>query len=597
MIPVRRWCTRAVVALATLAVAPGGGSLYAQAVASGEIDEVAMLRAAADREVAGDLAGAEQILLTVLDEHPGSLSALLSLERVLRMSGRLEALLPPLDALLAVDPSSPIGNQMRIRTLLRLNRPEAMARAAEAWMDAEPELETPYREIASILLERGDPQSALKVLTRGRSAVKRDDALALELGEAYAALGDYAHTVEEWSRAVGEEGEGFSLVRRRLSALPDGGARIVPRLIEALTTAPTTPGRQRAAAELAIDAGLDARAEAVARAAAAAMVPAERSGFLIEMARRADGAHLPRLAYWAYTEIVASGGPAPRLVALQNRLGELALMLGDTVTAREHFAVVEGAYAPGTPERRQATAVRIRLTAREEDVEDAVAGLATFREMYPEAPELDELSAAIGDVLLSRGDATGAERVIAGIRGPRTSLLRSRIALQSGKLAQARAALLAAAPLLHGEQATRTILLATLLGRLSPEGGALLERALAEVERGHVEKAIEILADESDGLARPERSAILDFAADLADREELPLEAERIRRTLVMDFADMQEAPAALLALGRALAARPDQLEEARHYLERLVLDYPQSALVPQARRELDRLRARIPRS
>jgi TolA-binding protein len=77
----------------------------------------------------------------------------------------------------------------------------------------------------------------------------------------------------------------------------------------------------------------------------------------------------------------------------------------------------------------------------------------------------------------------------------------------------------------------------------------------------------------------------------------LDSEAERARRVIVTDYAQAPEAPAALLALGRALGARNETLDEARSFLEKLVLDHPRSALLPQARQELDRLQGRIPKS
>ena len=56
-------------------------------------------------------------------------------------------------------------------------------------------------------------------------------------------------------------------------------------------------------------------------------------------------------------------------------------------------------------------------------------------------------------MLLRRGDVDRAEEVLGRLSGPRTSLVRSHIALRRGDVTAARAALLAAAPALHGEEA------------------------------------------------------------------------------------------------------------------------------------------------
>jgi len=559
--------------------------------------EIQQLREAAVREAAGDLEGAERILRSVLERRPTSVSALLSLERILRIQGRLAEIIPPIERLLAEDPSSVVGHHMLVRTYSALDALPELERAADAWIRRMPRVETPYREIARVWEARGEYKKAIQVLERGRSRVGRKDALALELGDVYAHAGDFERAAREWDRAIGPTARGFSLVRRRLAMLPDGGARILPLLIDALTRSSPTPERRRAAAELAIDAGLGARAEAIARAVAAELPPAERETFLVEVARRAEGVHLHRLAYWAYSELLAYDGPANQMLAVRSRLAELALTLGDTATARENYLALEKAFDAGSPERRQATAFRIELTAREGDLEEAIREFAEFQRSYKEAPELDRLAAALADVLLRRGEVERAEEVLGRVSGPRTSLVRSHIALRRGDVAAARAALLAAAPALHGEEATETIGLATLLGRVSTAGAALLSRAMTELALGRTQDAVAILWAESSELTADERPAILEFAARLADRAELETEAERIRRAIITDHPEAPEAPAALLALAMMVSARDPDAPEARELLERLILEHPRSALVPQARRELNRLQGRIPHS
>src|SRR5690606_13601487 len=241
--------------------------------------EIRLLREAAARETAGDLESAERILRSVLERRPASLSALLSLERILRLQGRVAEVIPPIERPLAEDPSAVIAHQMLVRAYSTLDALPELERAAEAWIRAMPRVETPYREIARVWEARGDYKRAIRVLERGRSRVGRKDALALELGDVYAHAGDLNRAVREWDRAIGPTARGFSLVRRRLAMLPDGGAGVLPSLIDALMRSSPTPERRRAAAELAIDAGLAARAEEIARAVAADLPPSERQSF------------------------------------------------------------------------------------------------------------------------------------------------------------------------------------------------------------------------------------------------------------------------------------------------------------------------------
>jgi hypothetical protein len=102
--------------------------------------------------------------------------------------------------------------------------------------------------------------------------------------------------------------------------------------------------------------------------------------------------------------------------------------------------------------------------------------------------------------------------------------------------------------------------------------------------------ALDVVARRSEGLPDRERAALLDFAAEVAESSGRPADADALRQVLVEEHADSPEAPTAMLALARGLSARPTTTDEARILLARLIVDYPRSALVPQARRELERL-------
>jgi len=585
----------ALLALPAGAAAQAGGGAAGGRQVAPAATELERLRHARELEAKGDLAGAERVLGEVLDGAPTSLTALLGLERVLKLSGRLETLVPRIERLLAADRRSSIGWQMLVRTHAALGRTEELERAAEGWVSATPRLETPYREVARVWQARGEPARAVAWLERGRKAVGRKDALAFELGEAAALLGDEARAVREWERAIGKDGSGAQVVRRRIAELPDGGARVLPGLVGALTREPTTLQRRRLAVELAIQGGLGVQAEETARDVAAELNGEAQRAFLVDVARRADGARLHRLAYWAYGEIAARGGPSEQLLAVRSRLAELALVVGDTAGAQESYGILEASYAAGTAERRQAAAARVALAIREAEPAEAVSQLEVYRCEFPEAPELDGLAAAAATRLLEAGDAAAADRVLAGVTGPRSGLVRARMALARGETAQARSALLAAAPRLSGAEATRTIALATLIGRLGADGVQLLGTALDRLSAGGPAGAVAALVDGSGALPAAERAAVLGFAANVAEGAGLAADAERVQRMLIAEHPTAPETPAALLALARTLSGRPDSAAEARALLERLILEHPRSPLVPQARRELERLAGRVP--
>ena len=551
-------------------------------------DELTLVRDATVREQAGDFAGAQKILERILAENPQSLSALLSLERVLRVQGKIAAVLPVLDSHLRADPTSAIGHQMLVRALSTLDRLPELEKASEAWIRAVPRLETPYREIARVWEQRGDYMRAVQYLEMGRARVGRD-ALALELGDMYARLDDATRAVKEWERAIGPDARGLLLVQRRLGTLKDGGARLLPGLIDVLAGSASV-ARRRAAVQLAIDAGLGTRAEQIAQRAVAELKGNERQSFLVEVARRADAAQLSQLAYWAYTQFALNDFAPDQLLAIRARIAELALAIGDTARAAQGYRELERSLASGSPQRRQATALRIQLLVKEGKLAEAASELAQFRNEHSEPPELDATAAMLATAYFEKRDLDAAARTLERVAGPHSNLARGRIALRRGDIAGARAALLASAPALHGAEATQTLKLATLLGKVSREGGELLGEALAAAGAGEPKQAVAAVETRVGALPEGERPAILDFAAALADRGDLPLDAERMRRRIITDYPRSTEAPAALLTLARSLTEKGGATEEARAFLEKLIIDYPRSALVPQARQELERI-------
>lgn len=582
--------TRNKLALA-LALTFALGGAYAPLSAQVRQDEILLVRDATMREQAGDFAGAQRILENILKGNPQSLSALLSLERVLRLQDKLESLLPYVEAHLRLDRTSAIGHQMLVRALSALNRIPDLERAGEAWIKAVPRIETPYREVARIWEGRGDLMRAVQYLEMGRARIGKD-ALALELGDMFARLDEPERAVREWERAIGPDARGLLLVQRRLTTLKDGGAGVLPGLVEVLAASGSTP-RKRAAVQLAIDAGMGAQAEQIAQRTLSELKGADRQTFLVEVARRADAAQLPRVAYWAYTQFALNDFAPEQLLAIRARIAELALAVGDTASAARGYRELEQSFEAGSPQRRQATALRIQLQVKEGKLDAATEELTRFRAEYAEAPELDATAAMLATAHFDKGDLEAAARSLERVAGPRSNLVRGRIALRRGDVAGARAAVMSSAPALQGAEATQTLKLATLLGKVSREGGELLGEALAAAGSGQAKTAVTTIENRIAALPELERPAILDFAAALADRGQLPLDGERLRRRIVTEFPKSNEAPAALLTLARSLTERGGATEEAKTFLEKLIIEYPRSALVPQARQELERLQGR----
>lgn len=86
------------------------------------------------------------------------------------------------------------------------------------------------------------------------------------------------------------------------------------------------------------------------------------------------------------------------------------------------------------------------------------------------------------------------------------------------------------------------------------------------------------------------RASLLSLAAEGFDRAARPHEASEVRRRLVEGHAEAPERPAAMLELGRRLMERDPA--GARAWLERLIVEHPESAVSPVARGLLAELQA-----
>jgi tetratricopeptide (TPR) repeat protein len=165
-----------------------------------------------------------------------------------------------------------------------------------------------------------------------------------------------------------------------------------------------------------------------------------------------------------------------------------------------------------------------------------------------------------------------------------------RAAFERGDLEQGGEALAAALPTLAPARATEVIQLLADLERVGPDAAQALTTAAAANHRGQAEEARAALDSALVQVPREDREPVLVRAAGLALAQGDSAAATTHLRALVEDHGDGPYGPEALLALARLRAAAPDGLDEARALLTRLIVERPQAAVVPAARRELERL-------
>jgi tetratricopeptide (TPR) repeat protein len=554
--------------------------------------EAQLLRESAARESRGDFDGAEEVLRQLLEADPASSGGLFALERVLRAQGTVVTILPVVDAFLVEQPHSSGVRSLKLRVLAEADSLHALREEADAWLDVESENEVPYREVARVYERAFGAEDALELLYDGRARIGEYDALALEVGDILAASGDIDGAADEWALAVGSDAAQVATVTRRVRGLTTGVEQAGLRVVAALAESPDV-GRRRAGARIALDLGHEEEALALAKVVSGDLDGRGRTTFLSDVARRARENDLVEVAAWAYDELGEGASTPAERRQFDQRIIDVSLAAGDTVAALEAQRRVAESFSPGSVDRRRSTAQVIRLEGTRSDPEVLQSLLASFREEFPNAPELDDLAATVAGALQSRGDTAGAAALLEGIDGPKSSLERAYLLLAEGDVQEGRSALMLALTGLPPAEATPVIQFAGLLGRASTEGAQALSEAGVAAHRGRPGEAATGLAEAVETLEDGERAPILAEAARIAAAGGEARIAADIRRMIVQDYPDSPEVGDASLALARFHARTPRGIEEAIRLLEDLISQRPNAAVVPDARVELERLRGR----
>jgi hypothetical protein len=553
-------------------------------------------------ERAGRHADAAGAYLAALRVDAANLPALLGLERVLPLLSRLPELLPLVQRARARAPESGALRGLELRVYAGMNEPDSLAAAARRWSAAAPRSESPYREWALALADRHAYDDARRVLLLGRRGLGGGaTTLAIELAELEQRADNWEGAAREWGHAVAANAE---LLPNASSQLSEAPAVQRGRVVAALAPADAAPRTQRLAAELRLGWGQSAEAWSLFERSLAAGPPSvETTTALRRFADLAGAVATPAghrvrglaLARWA--DLV----PWPLAARARAEAVRELLAGGDRVAAR---ALLERLAADSlAPADAQAMAEAALVEVL---IADGQLDAAERRLRVGAGPTIlggDDLSAlrlTLARARVARGELDRAASLLSQDSSVAGLAERGWIALYRGDLSGATDAFRAAGPY-AGERAAatgRTAMLALLqqipVDRLPELGTALLMLA-----RGDSAGAVTTLRTVA-GRLEPGggRSEVLLLAGQVAARLGGPQDAtaaqlfEQIARAGGTGAA----APAAELEWARLLV-RQGRAADAVQRLEHLILTYPGSAFVPEARRELERARGVIPRS
>lgn len=570
------------------------GLALTAAAADGQLsssEESRLLREAARAESAGDYAASVEILTSLLRDRPASSGAIFALERVLRAQDRVSQVLDPIDAFLAVDPVSTGPRYLKLRILLEVDSLAELRSAAESWIAQNPASPDSYREVARVYERAFGGEEALSVLRRGQDRAG-EGVLAVEAGDVLLRLGRPGEALLEWARALdGSEAQAPGALRRMVRA---GGENpgLAPGVVRELAVDGASDARRRAAIEIALEAHLQPEARRLAEEVAGDLAEPERQAFLNALLRLAEEKDADQLALWTLQQLRREVPRGSRARTLDRQIAVTSLVAGDTVralAARERYA---SGLPQRSPERRRALAEMIRLEMATGAPADLLDRFGAFHQEFPNAPEADPLAVALSERLRNDGEPEVAARMLEGVQGPLSARQRAWLALEAGNLEGARVNLILAAAGLPATEATAIVQLVGILDRVGEEASELAGRVSISRHREGAEAAFELVHEAVHALPPEDQPPLLALAARLADEIDRQGEAARLRESLAATFPESSEAPEAILQLARYRASTPTGVPAAIGLLEELIVARPNSAVVPVARRELERLRA-----
>src|SRR5882762_4511998 len=511
-------------------------------------------------ERSGRYADAASVYFTTIRSDPTNIPALLGLERTLFVLSRVSELLPLVQNARARQPDSPA-----------------------------PRSEAPYREWGLALADRRMWDEARRAFLTGRRTLG-GDVLAIELAELEQRVGNWEASATEWGRAVTRWPD---VEPNAASQLADAPAPMHDRVTRALTAPGVSVRTRRMASEVLLTWGQPNEAWAAMEPTLAttdteAPTALRRFADLAGALTTPDG-HRVRglaLARWADMMPGSSGGRA-RAEAVRELLDG-----GDKAAARR---VLE-AHADSNG-IAQAALIHLLIADNQLDIaEERLSAPATAIT----ADDRATLRLALARARVGRGELDRAAAALGNDSSVAAIAQRGWIELYRGNLKNAMEAFRLAGPYaLDRAAATDRTAMMALVQRIQQESSPDLGAALLTLARGDSVAAIAALRRAAARL--PEQGGRLEVlliagqvAAQKGGDQELP--AIALFDEIVRIGGEGAAPPAAELDWSRMLV-RSGRSAEAIPHLEHLILTYPNSAFVPEARRVMERAKGAIPKS
>jgi tetratricopeptide (TPR) repeat protein len=491
--------------------------------------------------------------------------------------GMTDSLLAPLDSLLTRYPKEALYHVVHLRSYQILRRYDAMRAAFERWVHDDPRNASPYGTYARMLIEIGQPATADSVIERGRVALGPARDLQSEPAQLRAAMGDWETSAQAWRRTLANDAGLASAAAYSLAPAP-ATARAALRSI--FGAAPVDVGARRALAELEITWGQPQAAWEALKVLPADTATATAWEEFGDRSMSEERYALARDALTAALRVRRTPALALKAATAALRAGSPALVL--TLTPANEWgpdpATAARDYLPLHVEA-------LAAMGRGADAERLVAKY----DRYLAPGQHARMARLLASAWVRAGDLQRA-RAALGASGPDadSSDAAGLIALYEGRLDVARRMLRASQ-----DQSADMALVMGIVSRTRGDNAPLLGAAFLALARGDSASAAEKFVEAA--AQNPEAaSALLLASSRIHAARGDAAGAIALWRRIVTEQGDAPEAAEAELEWARALR-RSGDTKGATAHLEHLILSAPQSALLPQARRELELLRGSTP--
>ncbi len=552
------------------------------------------LSRAFDLERRGSFAQAAEIYRGVLQKEPGELTALLGLERSLTPINRLPELLPAVRAAIVANPSAAPVYSIGLRAYAAANLLDSLPHLVDLWARAAPGDESPFREWAASALQRRDRPMARRAYQIGRERLGKPDALAAELAQLATAEEDWPTAAREWVGAV-RQLQGYRSSATTALAMAPAGARPV---ILASLAAEGGPDAARIGVDLRARWGDPVGAFETLLGILPKPVPQQLDALqaFLELTRL-QGSPTYLVAQARTMEALADRWTnPPQRARFRLDAARAYAAAGQPDPARRVLGQIAADPASGPAVAAGATTTLIELLVRDGRADEAAGQLEKYRSTVAVDDYL-RLRRAVALRWAQSGAVARAEQMLQSDSTIEALAVRGRIRLYAGDLKGASDCWREAGPFAGTrEEATDRSIWLALLQPIQPDTLVSFGLALQLLDRGDTLQAAQSFERIAAGLPPTGGGADLRLLAGrLQAAAGQVAEAERLFRTAVIKEMP-GTAAAALLELGR-LQLATERRAEATRTLEEMILDYPTSALVPQARRLLDQSRNAVPRT